>query len=241
MTILETFIKLRDDLKLWVTNNLKEKANISYVDNKVTNIDFPVDSVNGQTGDVQLTADDVGALPISGGTMTGILGTKGINLTYKTDYGGTMPDDADNGRLFFVLDDTADRILRFGLDNGWYYQKFESGIVKCWRSENRTITSGEWNEGKGGGINAGLISVKASALTTDIQFEFPSSNIFTFIERPTEIASISNNTSWRFLTLMGRNHSSVTLSTTKLYNIITYNPEDSLNVTMEFFVVGRWK
>ena len=35
MTILETFIKLRDDLKLWVTNNLKEKANISYVDENV--------------------------------------------------------------------------------------------------------------------------------------------------------------------------------------------------------------
>lgn len=62
MTILETFIKLRDDLKLWVTNNLKEKANITYVDNKVADIDFPVDSVNGKTGAVQLTAADVGAL-----------------------------------------------------------------------------------------------------------------------------------------------------------------------------------
>lgn len=30
MTILETFIQLRDDLKLWVTNNLKTKANISH-------------------------------------------------------------------------------------------------------------------------------------------------------------------------------------------------------------------
>ena len=34
MTILETFIKLRDDLKTWVTNNLNQKANISYVDEK---------------------------------------------------------------------------------------------------------------------------------------------------------------------------------------------------------------
>ena len=36
MTILETFIKLRNDLKLWVTNNLKTKANISYVDESVS-------------------------------------------------------------------------------------------------------------------------------------------------------------------------------------------------------------
>ena len=34
MTILETFIRLRDDLKTWVTNNLNQKANISYVDEK---------------------------------------------------------------------------------------------------------------------------------------------------------------------------------------------------------------
>jgi hypothetical protein len=31
MTILETFIQLRDDLKLWVTNNLKTKADIDLI------------------------------------------------------------------------------------------------------------------------------------------------------------------------------------------------------------------
>lgn len=36
MTILETFIKLRDDLKLWVTNNLNTKADISYVDDSLS-------------------------------------------------------------------------------------------------------------------------------------------------------------------------------------------------------------
>lgn len=29
MTILETLIKLRDDLKLWATNNLKTKADVA--------------------------------------------------------------------------------------------------------------------------------------------------------------------------------------------------------------------
>ena len=38
MTILETFIKLRDDIKAWVTNNLNQKANISYVDEKFESI-----------------------------------------------------------------------------------------------------------------------------------------------------------------------------------------------------------
>ena len=38
MTILETFIRLRDDIKTWVTNNLNQKANISYVDEKFNSI-----------------------------------------------------------------------------------------------------------------------------------------------------------------------------------------------------------
>lgn len=38
MTILETFIKLRDDIKTWVANNLRQKADISYVDEKFDSI-----------------------------------------------------------------------------------------------------------------------------------------------------------------------------------------------------------
>lgn len=38
-------------------------AKIDAVDAKVNSIDFPVDSVNGKTGNVVLTAEDVGALP----------------------------------------------------------------------------------------------------------------------------------------------------------------------------------
>jgi hypothetical protein len=42
-------------------------------------IDFPVDSVNGKTGDVVLTAADVGAVNISGDTMTGPLALPALN------------------------------------------------------------------------------------------------------------------------------------------------------------------
>ena len=49
MTILETFIKLRDDLKLWVTNNLKTKADITYVDNlELITVD-DIDTICGST------------------------------------------------------------------------------------------------------------------------------------------------------------------------------------------------
>lgn len=54
----------------------------------LNNIDFPVDSVNGKTGDVQLSAADVGALSINGGTINGSVDMNGTvtikgNLVYS--------------------------------------------------------------------------------------------------------------------------------------------------------------
>ena len=42
------------------------------------------------------------ALPKSGGTMTGAVTTKGINLTSGTDYGTSLPSTATKGKLFFL-------------------------------------------------------------------------------------------------------------------------------------------
>lgn len=65
MTILETFIKLRDDLKLWVTNNLKTKANISHshtigdiaeIDNLVL---ITVDDIDEICGNTIISASEV--------------------------------------------------------------------------------------------------------------------------------------------------------------------------------------
>lgn len=40
-------------------------------------------------------------LSLSGGTMTGTITTKGINLTSGTDYGTTLPSSPDTDQLFF--------------------------------------------------------------------------------------------------------------------------------------------
>lgn len=40
-------------------------------------------------------------LPLSGGTMTGALTTKGIKLTPGTDYGDTLPSNPETDQLFF--------------------------------------------------------------------------------------------------------------------------------------------
>lgn len=60
MTILETLIKLRDDIKLWVTNNLNQKADISYVDEKIAAIpEFDPKDLNDR---IDVVEDDIYAV-----------------------------------------------------------------------------------------------------------------------------------------------------------------------------------
>ena len=47
----------------------------------IAHIDFPVDSVNGKTGAVSLTADDIGALSASGGTASGTITVTNANAS----------------------------------------------------------------------------------------------------------------------------------------------------------------
>ena len=42
---------------------------------------YPVTSVNGQTGAVTLGASDIGALPLTGGTMSGVIDMNGAKIT----------------------------------------------------------------------------------------------------------------------------------------------------------------
>lgn len=49
----------------------------------------------------EVTADQVEALPIAGGTMKGTLTTNGIILTEGIDYGTGDPSDGTLGQLYF--------------------------------------------------------------------------------------------------------------------------------------------
>ena len=49
-----------------------------------------------------VTAAQVGAVPKTGGAMTGALTTKGIKLTPGVDYGDTLPESGTEGQLFFL-------------------------------------------------------------------------------------------------------------------------------------------
>lgn len=51
----------------------------------------------------EVTAEQVGALPINGGSMAGSITTKGIILTEGVDYGTSLPDEGVEGQLFFKV------------------------------------------------------------------------------------------------------------------------------------------
>lgn len=85
------------------SNDIATKANVDAVANSIptktsdiandsgyiTSAEAPVQSVNGKTGAVTLTKDDVGlgnvddvtALPLAGGTMSGIINMGGLKIT----------------------------------------------------------------------------------------------------------------------------------------------------------------
>lgn len=50
----------------------------------------------------KVTASQAGAVPTTGGVMTGALTTKGIILTEGIDYGNTLPTNGTEGQIFFL-------------------------------------------------------------------------------------------------------------------------------------------
>lgn len=62
----------------------KKLATEDYVDEKIETIEIPVDSVNGQTGEVVLTANDIGAMSATNPTGTGSLS---VNRLARTNIG----------------------------------------------------------------------------------------------------------------------------------------------------------
>lgn len=88
-----------DTNKLKVGNGSTQAKSLPYV--KVdTDSDLSSTSTNPVQNKVVTTALNY-RLQLSGGTMTGALTTKGINLTSGTDYGDTLPSNPATNQLFF--------------------------------------------------------------------------------------------------------------------------------------------
>ena len=137
----------------------------------ITSENAPVKSVNGKTGDVVLTATDVGGLPTSGGTLTGKLtiGSASINTNgyvVGTWLQGTATNHLTNAATKIAVQDGS----------GWVYHRTAEEIksdiglsnvdnVKQYSASNPPpypITS---VNGKTGGVN--LVASDVGAVSTD--------------------------------------------------------------------------
>lgn len=150
----------------------------------------------------------------------------------------------DDGEGNVVLENVPttddDRIVEWGTSNGWDYYKRESGYAECWRTATATVKTTDW---KDSGMMSfpllsdfGLFWTKEIVAGKDIQFSYP----FPFVSRPTEIACMTNGTVWFPLSLIST--SAGKLDRTDAYRICTYKvPEQNIEVTISFRVIGKWK
>ena len=109
-----------NDAKLTIQQNGTEVGNFtanSAVD-KTVNITVPIQSVNGKSGAVELTSSDVGALPTSGGTLTGNLKVGSANIQTNgyivgTWLQGTTPNHLTTAATKIAVQDGS----------GWVYHR----------------------------------------------------------------------------------------------------------------------
>ena len=142
-------------------------------------------------------------------------------------YGDTYPDKDTVGKLYlqhYDAEPEADYIVDHGFDNNWQFQKYSSGIARCWRTfELRTLVTEQLD-------NIALYhnNTEMTAL------EYP----FTFTETPSETATLRSQGC--FAWLVGTDENSKTKSA-----VYTVACPDRHGTEVKFFITitaeGFWR
>lgn len=119
ITVPTKLSELEDDSSFATTDELPTKTSQLTNDNGyITSAEAPVQSVNGKSGAVELTSSDVGALPTSGGTLTGNLKVGSANIQTNgyivgTWLQGTTPNHLTTAATKIAVQDGS----------GWVYHR----------------------------------------------------------------------------------------------------------------------
>lgn len=149
-------------------------------------------------------------------------------ITFGTD----APDKDTVGQLYLQHYDSepeADYIVSFGTDGIWTYQKWKSGIAKCWgtREVEVAIQDGFENE------NLTLFCDASGADTGIGRVDYP----FKFKDVPSESATLMSPAGLVWLASRGNNSK----SKSGTYRIISPDELDSAKYKITLHVEGYWR
>lgn len=159
-----------------------------------------------------------------------IFANGGLILSNESGYGSNIPSDADEGRVFFMPDNTSDSIVKSDivtLEGGnkpsWYYECYESGIVKMWGQVSATLTENQWLTEAGG----------ISQLSFNLQSQLPVNLQTKHIEKAD---AYTNN--FNLVSLVDSKKSN-SLQHTKQYMVGLHGAPQTVTVTVHYFIVGK--
>lgn len=188
--------------------------------------------VNNKDNPHGITADKLGAMPLSGGRFTGPVTTKGLRLTQDEDYGTEPPDTMEAGQLFLQELPVDDCLLEEGYKDGWYYEKRANGKAECYMTETATVRTTDW-AGEAGLLSYGLFWLD---INKAIKRKYP----FAFMDGFWEDVQMGNGSDWFPIQLIRTTNGLTTHTDT--YRFLTYKkPEKDMVITLTFRAVGRWK
>jgi hypothetical protein len=102
--------------------------------------------LNDKNNPHRVNPGQIGAMAIAGGKFTGMVTLNGLCLTKGRDYGFEVPEDLTEGQVFLMEDPANDYIVEMGVTvEGWYYRKWNNGMVECWKTTEQTIRVADWD------------------------------------------------------------------------------------------------
>jgi hypothetical protein len=144
------------------------------------------------------------------------------NVTLIT-YGTEAPDENTVGQIYLrqIDDPEVDYVIETGTKDGWTYQKWKSGIAKCWRNYSFTTTVQEH-------LELFCRSTTTSSLSYPVDFVYI----------PTETTTVQSSGGQVLLA----NSSANTAKTSGTYAIISLVGEiAAANYTISIQVEGFWR
>jgi hypothetical protein len=116
----------------------------------------------------------------------------------------------------------VDYIVEYGRQGIWQYQKYKSGFAICWGTKSVTMP-----------VQSEIESIKLFHSDT-VQENYP----FTFIEIPTEVATLSSPSGVAWLAGATEKNGK---SKSAAYKILSTDSQSSANYSLSFRVEGLWR